>query len=75
MCCTTGCRVYGARIGAGAELPGGAAPRTLFGLPEIGMGRIPGAGGTAGLPWRIGRQRTLWVAVTGARIDAATALC
>jgi enoyl-CoA hydratase/carnithine racemase len=45
-----------------------------FGLPEISMGLIPGAGGTVSIPRRIGRQRTLWLALTGARIDAVTAL-
>ena len=38
------------------------------------MGLLPGAGGTVSLPRRIGRQRTAWLALTGARLDAATAL-
>jgi len=38
------------------------------------MGLLPGAGGTVSLPRRIGRQRTAWLAFTGARIDAETAL-
>jgi len=37
------------------------------------MGLVPGAGGTVGIPRRIGRARAAWMAVTGARIDAATA--
>ena len=32
------------------------------------------AGGTASLPERIGRQRTAWLALSGCRIDARTAL-
>ena len=41
---------------------------------KIGMGLIPGAGGTVSLPRRIGRQRTAWLALTGQRLDAPTAL-
>jgi enoyl-CoA hydratase/carnithine racemase len=71
--------VHGACIGAGIELPAYAARVTaredaFFALPEVGMGLVPGAGGTQSLPARIGRQRTTWLALTGARIDAPTAL-
>jgi enoyl-CoA hydratase/carnithine racemase len=71
--------VHGACIGAGCELPAfcrwvRARPDASFQLPEVGMGLVPGSGGTASLPERIGRQRTAWLALTGARIDAATAL-
>ena len=51
-----------------------AHPETTFGLPEIGLGLIPGAGGTVSLPRRIGRQRTGALALTGRRIDVPTAL-
>jgi enoyl-CoA hydratase/carnithine racemase len=66
-------------VGAGIELPAFAAhvvahPGAFFQLPEIGMGLIPGAGGTVSLPRRIGRQRTAWLALTGRRLDAPTAL-
>jgi enoyl-CoA hydratase/carnithine racemase len=44
-----------------------------FRLPEVGMGLVPGAGGTASLPARIGAPRAAWLAITGATIDAATA--
>lgn len=72
-------RVHGACIGAGVELPAlcgrvSAHPDAFFALPEVGMGLVPGAGGTASLPRRIGRQRTAWLAISGERIDAATAL-
>ncbi len=72
-------RVHGACIGAGAELPAFvrrvvAAEGTFFQLPELSMGLVPGAGGTASLPRRIGRQRTAWMALSGARVDVATAL-
>jgi enoyl-CoA hydratase/carnithine racemase len=71
--------VHGACIGAGVELPAfthhvTAREDSYFALPEVGLGLVPGAGGTASLPARIGRQRTAWLALSGARIDAATAL-
>jgi enoyl-CoA hydratase/carnithine racemase len=75
----TRAEVHGACIGAGAELPAfvsrvTARPDAFFQLPEVGMGLVPGAGGTVSLPRRIGRQRTAWLALGGERIDAETAL-
>lgn len=71
--------VHGACVGAGAELPAFAGrvearADAFFLLPELAMGLIPGAGGTVSLPRRIGRQRTAWMALSGERVDAATAL-
>jgi len=71
--------VHGACVGAGCELPAfcrhvRARADAFFQLPEVSMGLVPGAGGTASLPDRIGRQRTAWLALSGSRIDAATAL-
>lgn len=71
--------VQGACIGAGLELPAFArrivaAPSAYFQLPELALGLVPGAGGTASIPRRIGRQRTAWMALTGRRVDARTAL-
>jgi hypothetical protein len=71
--------LHGACIGAGIELPAAAGwvtarPDTRIQLPEVGMGLIPGAGGTATLPPRIGRHRTAWLALTGQAIDADTGL-
>ncbi len=71
-------RLHGHCIGAGVELAAfagrvAAASGTTFQLPEVGLGLIPGAGGTVSLPRRIGRQRTAWLAVTGRTIDVATA--
>lgn len=71
--------VQGACVGAGAELPAFArrvvaSADAYFQLPELAMGLVPGAGGTVSLPYRIGRQRTAWLALSGARIDALTAL-
>ena len=51
-----------------------AHPDTQISLPEIGLGLIPGAGGTVSLPRRIGRHRTAELAFAGAPIDAATAM-
>jgi enoyl-CoA hydratase/carnithine racemase len=71
-------RVHGACVGAGIELPAFARrviaqPGTTFRLPEIGMGLIPGAGGTVSIPRRIGRWRTLYLALSGITLDAITA--
>jgi enoyl-CoA hydratase/carnithine racemase len=45
-----------------------------FLLPEIGMGLVPGAGGTSSVPRRVGRHRAAHLALVGRPIDAATAL-
>jgi hypothetical protein len=71
--------VHGACVGAGIELAAfarrvEAAPDAFFQLPEVSMGLIPGAGGTVSVARRVGRQRTAWMALSGARVDAATAL-
>ncbi len=71
--------LHGACIGAGIELPAfagrvSAHPDTFFQLPEVAMGLIPGAGGTASIIRRIGRRRTAWFALSNRRIDAETAL-
>ena len=72
-------RVHGSCIGAGVELPAFArrvvaAEDTTFRLPEVGMGLIPGAGGTVSLPRRIGRERTLLLALSGLELSATEAL-
>jgi hypothetical protein len=71
--------VHGATLGGGLEMAAFAhrviaAPDTRFALPEIGLGLIPGAGGTVSITARIGRQRTADLALTGREIDAETAL-
>jgi enoyl-CoA hydratase/carnithine racemase len=72
-------RVHGACLGAGAELPAfghrvEATETARFGLPELSLGLVPGAGGTVSLPRRIGRHRTAWLALSGQHIDAHQAL-
>jgi hypothetical protein len=71
--------VHGACRGSGVELPAfagrvEATADATFGLPEVSLGLIPGAGGTVSLPRRVGRHRTAWLALTGQAIDAPTAL-
>ena len=46
----------------------------FFQLPEVAFGLIPGAGGTASMLRRVGRSRFNYLALTGTRIDAETAL-
>lgn len=70
--------LHGACMGSGIELAAFtdwvvAAPDTQIALPEIGLGLVPGAGGTVSLTRRIGRLRTAWLAFSGTTIDAATA--
>lgn len=72
-------RLHGACIGAGIELPAFAGrvvarEDAFFQLPEVGMGLIPGAGGTVSILLRIGRGRLAYLALSGERINAATAL-
>jgi enoyl-CoA hydratase/carnithine racemase len=72
------CEMHGENFGAGVELAAFAGwvvanRETRFCLPEIALGLVPGAGGTASLPRRIGRQRTTWLALTGRAIDAQKA--
>jgi enoyl-CoA hydratase len=51
-----------------------ASDDVIFGLPEVGLGIIPGAGGTQTLPRIMGLSRTLDMLVTGRRLGAAEAL-
>lgn len=72
-------RVHGACVGAGIEVPAAAArvvarEDAFFRLPEVSMGLIPGAGGTATIPRRIGRHRACFMAISGADIGVQTAL-
>lgn len=77
--CNSVARLHGACIGAGIELPAFAksvvaAPGTHFRLPELSLGLIPGAGGCVSIPRRIGRQRFLWLVLSGRRINTERAL-
>ena len=71
--------VNGAAIGAGAEMLAfgdkvTASSKAWFQLPELKYGLIPGAGGTASIPRRIGRQKTAYMALSMEKIRAETAL-
>lgn len=72
-------RLHGACVGSGLEIPAAAAHRTAsadawFQLPELRMGLVPGAGGTASVARAIGRHRTAWMLLSGKRVDARRAL-
>ena len=71
--------VHGYCAGSGIELAAFASKVLARGevtiwLPELAMGLLPGAGGTVSLPRRIGVGRTAWLALSGSRIDTATAI-
>jgi enoyl-CoA hydratase/carnithine racemase len=71
--------VHGACVGSGIELPAcagylSASAKTLFWLPELSMGLIPGAGGCVSISRRIGRQRTAYMVLMNKKIDARKAL-
>lgn len=76
-----GCRaeVHGQVLGSGLEMAAYCGhirchPDATIGLPELALGLIPGAGGTVSITGRIGRWRTAYLVLSGATIDAATAL-
>ncbi len=71
--------LHGACIGSGIEFPAFAGhieahAGTWFQLPELKYGLIPGAGGCVSVARRIGRQRTAWMVLSGARVTTVTAL-
>jgi enoyl-CoA hydratase/carnithine racemase len=70
--------VHGRVMGSGLEMAafcGWIAARddSVFGLPELGLGLIPGAGGTVSVTRRIGRWRTAYLVLSGRTVDADTA--
>ena len=73
------CLVDGVALGWGTEFLITAdykiaSSRASFGLPETGLGILPGAGGTSELQSLIGAAHTLRLGMTGERIDASEAL-
>jgi len=71
--------VNGFALGGGCELALAcdlicAADTAQFGLPEVGLGVIPGWGGTQRLERRVGYGRARDMVLTGRRIPAAEAL-
>ncbi len=51
-----------------------AAPDVIFGLPEVGLGILPGAGGTQTLPRILGMPVALDMLLTGRRLGSQEAL-
>ncbi len=71
--------VNGYALGAGFELALHGdivltGDNAQFALPEIGLGMLPGAGGTQRLARLVGQQLTMRWAMTGEMLDASTAL-
>lgn len=71
--------VHGTAFGGGLETALSshfrvAVPTAQFGLPEVKLGLLPGAGGTQRLPRLIGPEKALPMIATGNPIPAAKAL-
>jgi enoyl-CoA hydratase/carnithine racemase len=71
--------VRGQVLGSGLEMAAfcgrvEAAPDSVFGLPELSLGLVPGAGGTVSIARRIGRWRTAYLVLSGVRLEVDTAL-
>jgi len=71
--------VNGLALGGGCELALACTFRIVsesakLGLPELGLGVIPGYGGTQRLSRVIGKSRALWAMLTGDMIGAEEAL-
>ncbi|OBJ40371.1 enoyl-CoA hydratase/isomerase family protein [Mycobacterium colombiense] len=70
--------VHGRVMGSGLEMAAfcgwvSARDDAVFGLPELALGLLPGAGGTVSVTRRIGRWRTAYLVLTGRTVDAETA--
>lgn len=71
--------LHGYVLGGGLELAMSCDVRVAsagarLGQPEVGLGHIPGWGGTQLLPALVGRSRALDLLLTGRQVDAAEAL-
>jgi enoyl-CoA hydratase/carnithine racemase len=71
--------VDGFALGGGCELALScdliiASATAVFGLPEVGLGLVPGGGGTQLLPRRIGLNKAADLVLTGRRIGAEEAM-
>lgn len=71
--------INGYALGGGCELALAchvriAAENAVLGLPEVGLGTIPGYGGTQRLPRIVGLGRAIELIVTGRRVRADEAL-
>lgn len=73
--------VAAAALGGGCELAMGAhhrvaskSPRVIFGLPECGVGLLPGAGGTQRMPRLVGPELGAEILLRGRTLDGEAAL-
>jgi 3-hydroxyacyl-CoA dehydrogenase len=71
--------MHGTVLGGGLELALAchyrvAAPGTRFGLPEVTLGIIPGAGGTQRMPRLIGVEQALELILSARPVDVSRAL-
>jgi 3-hydroxyacyl-CoA dehydrogenase len=71
--------IHGTALGGGLETAlcchfRVAVPSAKFGLPEVNLGLLPGAGGTQRLPRVVGVEKALQMVTWGAPIGAAEAL-
>jgi 3-hydroxyacyl-CoA dehydrogenase len=71
--------MHGVAMGGGLEIALACHYRVAladarFGLPEVTLGIIPGAGGTQRMPRLIGVERTLEMILAGRPVDVATAV-
>jgi 3-hydroxyacyl-CoA dehydrogenase len=70
--------MHGTAMGGGLEIALAchyrvAAPGSRFGLPEVTLGIIPGAGGTQRMPRLIGAEKTLEMILSARPVDVAQA--
>jgi 3-hydroxyacyl-CoA dehydrogenase len=70
--------IQGAALGGGMELCLAAhvrlaGPEARFGLPEVALGLLPGAGGTQRVPRLVGAEAALRLMLTGRPVGAAEA--
>ena len=68
--------MHGVAMGGGLEIALAchyrvAVPGARFGLPEVTLGIIPGAGGTQRMPWFIGVEKTLELILAARPVDTA----
>lgn len=71
--------IHGSALGGGYELALAcdwriAVPTAVVGLPEVGLGMIPGAGGTQRLPRLVGLPRGIEIITSARRVPAPEAL-